>query len=111
MAWRIRRTDLTCLCGSSQRFCGSREMKRVFIFVPFIALVLAGFCCATFAQETWAELGGNREASRSGLTGAGTESRTTAAKSGGADGQGNPMLGDRHPLYRLRASDGVYFTF
>jgi polysaccharide export outer membrane protein len=83
-------------------------MKRFFIFVPFIALVSAGFCCATFAQEIQ---GGKRETFRSGLTGAGTESRITAAKPGGADGQGNPMLGDRHPLYRLRPSDVVDISF
>ncbi len=37
---------------------------------------------------------------------------TTAAKPGGADGLGNPLLGgERHPLYRLRPSDVVEISF
>jgi polysaccharide export outer membrane protein len=39
-------------------------------------------------------------------------SGTTAAKPGGADGLGNPILGgQRHPLYRLRPSDVVEISF
>ncbi|HUA14232.1 MAG TPA: polysaccharide biosynthesis/export family protein [Verrucomicrobiae bacterium] len=35
-----------------------------------------------------------------------------ATKPGGADGLGNPLLGgERHPLYRLQASDVVEITF
>lgn len=45
------------------------------------------------------------------LTGAGSGSRTTAAKPGGADGQGNSVLGGRRPLYRLRPSDVVEISF
>ena len=39
-------------------------------------------------------------------------SSITAAKPGGADGLGNPLLGgQRHPLYRLRPSDVVEISF
>jgi polysaccharide export outer membrane protein len=88
-------------------------MKRAFIFVPFIAVgfLLADFCCAVFAQEVREGLGGEIQASRSDLTGAGSGSRTTAAKPGGADGQGNATLGGRRPLYRLRPSDVVEISF
>ncbi len=34
-----------------------------------------------------------------------------AAKPGRADGQGNSLLGGRHPLYRLKVSDVVEVTF
>ena len=66
-----------------------------------------------FAQQERTELRDDQEASRSGLTGAGTGDRsTTAAKPGKADGLGNPILGgERRPLYRLRPSDVVEITF
>jgi polysaccharide biosynthesis/export protein len=89
-------------------------MKRAFLIVPFIAvaLLLDDFCCAAFAQESRADLGGETKTFGSGLTGAGAESRSTAAKPGGADGQGNPTLGgERRPLYRLRPSDVVEISF
>jgi len=90
-------------------------MKRLFIFVPFIAVALLVFECgpAVFAQGEKTDLSGDKETSRSGFTGAGTGgSRTTAAKPGGADGLGNPLLGgERHPLYRLRPSDVVEISF
>ena len=39
-------------------------------------------------------------------------SSATAAKPGGADGLGNPLLGgERHPLYRLQPSDVVEISF
>ena len=91
------------------------EMKRLFIFVRSIAVVLLVLeCCpAAFAQDEKTDLGGNKETSRSGFTGAGAGgSGTTAAKPGGADGLGNPTLGgERHPLYRLRPSDVVEISF
>src|SRR5271169_6322537 len=81
-------------------------MKVFFIFVRFIAVVLLVLECgpAAFAQGEKTDLSGKQETSRSGFTGAGAGgSRTTAAKPGGADGQGNPILGGvRRPLYRLR---------
>lgn len=89
-------------------------MKRTLILVPLAAALVtfADFCCATFAQEARAGLGGEAKTFNSGLTGAGAESRTTAAKPGGADGQGNSMLGEqRHPLYRLRSSDVIEISF
>ena len=90
-------------------------MKRLFIFVRFIASALLVFeCCSVaFAQAERTDLGGNKETSRSGFTGAGAGgSSTTAAKPGGADGLGNPLLGgERHPLYRLRPSDVVEISF
>ncbi|HEY1679799.1 MAG TPA: polysaccharide biosynthesis/export family protein [Candidatus Sulfotelmatobacter sp.] len=89
-------------------------MNRAFKIVPVAAVLLmfGDFCCATFAQEARAGLGGEVKTFNSGLTGAGAESHTTAAKPGGADGQGNPILGgERHPLYRLRTSDVVEISF
>jgi polysaccharide biosynthesis/export protein len=91
-------------------------MKRLFIIVRFIATAsLALQCClAAFAQEeqnTGSD--GNKQSSRSGLTGAGPGgSETTAAKPGSADGLGSPLLGgERRPLYRLRNSDVVEISF
>src|SRR5438477_8533447 len=90
-------------------------MKVVFIFVRFIALALLVLecCSAAFAQAERTELGGKQEPSRSSFTGAGAgSSSSTAAKPGGADGLGNPLLGgERHPLYRLHPSDVVEVTF
>jgi len=90
-------------------------MKRLSIFVRIMgtALLVVGYCSAAFAQVENADLSGNKETSRSGFTGAGAGgSRTTAAKPGGADGLGNPILGgERHPLYRLRPSDVVEISF
>ena len=66
-----------------------------------------------FAQAERTDQRGDHGVSRSGLTGAGTGDRsTTAAKPGGADGLGNPLLGgERRPLYRLRPSDVVEISF
>ena len=90
-------------------------MKRSLQFVRFVAIALAALlcCAAVFAQEKNTSLGGDKETSRSGLTGAGAgSSSTTAAIAGGADGLGNPLLGgERHPLYRLRRSDVVEISF
>jgi len=77
-------------------------------------MTLLGFACgsAVFAQVTKKDLGGDQQASQTGLTGAGEGgNQLTAAKPGGADGLGNPLLGERRPLYRLRPSDVVDVTF
>lgn len=90
-------------------------MKRVLIVVGCIAtaLMVLQCCSAAFAQADKADLGENKETSRSSFTGAGAGgSSTTAAKPGRADGLGNPLLGgERHPLYRLRPSDVVEISF
>ncbi len=90
-------------------------MKRLFIFVRFIAtaLLVLECCSAAFAQGETTDLSGNKETSPSGFTGTGAGgSRTTAAKPGRADDLGNPLLGGkRHPLYRLRPSDVVEISF
>ena len=90
-------------------------MRRLSIFVRIMgtALLVVGCCSAASAQGENTDLGGDKETSRSGFTGAGAGgSRTTAAKPGGADGLGNPILGgERHPLYRLRPSDVVEISF
>jgi polysaccharide biosynthesis/export protein len=72
-----------------------------------------GGCSAACAQDdAIKKLSGSKEISRSSLTGAGAgASGTTAAETGGADGAGNPSLGGRHPLYRLRPSDVVEISF
>ncbi len=88
-------------------------MKRLFTFVRFTAaafLVLQSGLAA-FAQGE-KSLGGDKETSQSCLTGAGTGSCATAAtKTGKADGLGNPLLGERRPLYRLHPSDAVDVSF
>jgi polysaccharide export outer membrane protein len=90
-------------------------MKRSFIFVRCLASALLALqcCAAVLAQEEKNGLSADKESSRSGLTGASPGSvNTTAARAGGADGQGNPALvGERHPLYRLRPSDVVEISF
>jgi polysaccharide export outer membrane protein len=90
-------------------------MKSVLIFVRFITalLLVFEFCSAAFAQGERAASGGKSEISQSNLTGIGSgDSGTKAAKAGGVDGLGNPLLGgERHPLYRLRPSDVVEVSF
>ena len=78
-----------------------------------VVLLVLECCSATFAQGEKTDLSGNKETSRSGFTGAGAGgSSITAAKAGGADGLGNPILGgERHPLYRLHPSDVVEISF
>ena len=90
-------------------------MKRVFIVVRFIELVILVVSCssAVFAQGEKENLSGDRSASQPGLTGAGVGGNSsTAAKPGRADGLGNPLLGGEcRPLYRLRPSDVVEVSF
>ena len=90
-------------------------MKRLFIFVRFIATAFLLLECGSpvFAQGEKINLGGDKQAFQSGLTGAGAGgSQSTAVNPGGADGQGNSLLGgSRRPLYRLRPSDVVEVTF
>lgn len=89
-------------------------MKYLSIIVRFVqVLVLIAFCTAGHAQGGKYSLGGSVEASPTGLTGAGERGiDLTAAKPGGADGLGNPLLGGEcRPLYRLRRSDVVEVTF
>jgi polysaccharide biosynthesis/export protein len=79
-----------------------------------MALLVLAFSSAVFAQaRANPNLSESQETSRSSLTGAGAGgSSTTAAKPGGADGLGSPVLGgERHPLYRLRPSDVVEISF
>jgi polysaccharide biosynthesis/export protein len=78
-----------------------------------VALLVFGSVSAAVAQAEKNGPGEDMSTFRSGLTGAGAESsRATAAKTGGADGLGNPLLGGEHrPLYRLRPSDIVEVTF
>src|SRR5215469_10188766 len=90
-------------------------MKRVFIFVRFIAsaLLIFGCCSAASAQEAQKDLSGGTEISRASLTGAGAGvGGKTAAKPGRAGDLGNPSLGgESRPLYRLRPSDVVEISF
>lgn len=87
-------------------------MKRLFIIVRFIEIVLVILSCgsAVFAQGE--NLGSDGKASQSGLTGAGEGGNSsTAATTGRADGLGNSLLGGCRPLYRLHPSDVVEVTF
>ena len=87
-------------------------MKRLITAKLVVAALLAVPCCsAVSAQERGT--GGDKESSRSGLTGAETGSNdATAAKPGRVDGLGNPLLGgERRPLYRLAPGDVLAITF
>src|SRR5712692_11855589 len=91
-------------------------MTRSFIIVrrTLLALLVLHCSLAAPAQESQNKnSGGDKESSQSGLTGAGAgDGEPMAAKSGRADGLGNPLLGgERRPLYRLRPSDVLQVTF
>src|SRR5258708_20697723 len=82
--------------------------------VAVMGMLLLQLCVAAFAQEEKQNLGVNTKSSPTGQTGAGAESTgMAAAKSGKADGTGNPRLGgERRPPYRLNRSGvgGLSFT-
>jgi polysaccharide export outer membrane protein len=90
-------------------------MKRVFIVgaAAAIAILALAVCPLTLAQAELNDRVRDTQASRSGLTGAGTgEGSTTAKQPAGAGDLGNPLLGGmRHPLYRLQPSDVVEVSF
>jgi polysaccharide export outer membrane protein len=90
-------------------------MKRTNLANVAVAGLLAvQLCVAVFAQEQPKGENLGPPASAAGLiTGAGSGGTgKTAAKSGTADGMGNPSLGgERRPLYRLRRSDVVTVSF
>src|SRR5258708_21238600 len=81
--------------------------------VAVMGMLLLQLCVAAFAQEEKQNLGVNTKSSPTGQTGAGTGSTgMAAAKSGKADGTGNPRLGgERRPPYRLNRSDVVALSF
>lgn len=91
---------------AKQHFFGSMQCIA-------LAVIVSQCCSAAFAQEQIRpDPGENQQTSQSSLTGAGAGGTLTAAKPGGADGLGNPLLGgERHPLYRLRPSDVVDVSF
>jgi polysaccharide export outer membrane protein len=88
-------------------------MKGPLIIGRFILIAATlHFCSAASAQDR-KDLSASPMTFQSGLTGTRTEGDDlTAAKPGGADGLGNPLLGgERRPLYRLRPSDVVEISF
>lgn len=90
-------------------------MKRSLIVgaVAAIVFLVSEVCPLALAQAEKNDRGGNTQASRSGLTGAGAgDGSTTAKQPGGPGDLGNPLLGGmRHPLYRLQSSDVVELSF
>lgn len=83
-----------------------------FVRIMLIAFAVLQVCGTGFTQLGKRKTGEANDVSRSGLTGAGAGSSITAAKLGGADGQGNSLLGgNRRPLYRLQPSDVVEISF
>jgi polysaccharide biosynthesis/export protein len=89
-----------------------REMKSLFRELHIIALLISLCGSIAFCQEKPGSLDESNGPSGSSLTGAGAGGKvTTAATPGKADGEGNLKLGERHPLYRLRASDVVDVSF
>jgi polysaccharide biosynthesis/export protein len=90
-------------------------MKRCLGFfrrVVEVVLVLQ-LCLAAFAQErTVRSFDAETRSSQASSTGAGAEETVKlAAKPGGTDGLGNPVLGERRPLYRLCRSDELDVSF
>jgi len=80
--------------------------------VAVMSVLLAQLCVAAFAQDGKQSMGAITQPSQTSQTGAGTGSAgMAAAKSGEADGTGNPRFGGRRPLYRLTHSDVVALTF
>jgi len=81
--------------------------------VAVASLLAVQLCVAVFAREQPQGESPGPATSSAGQTGAGSgKTATTAAKSGTADGMGNPQLGgERRPLYRLRRSDVVTVSF
>jgi polysaccharide export outer membrane protein len=83
--------------------------------VAVMGVLLLQVCVAAFAQEEKKkqDLGASPQSPPTGQTGAGTgNTGMAAAKSGQADGTGNPRLGgERRPLYRLHHSDVVALSF
>jgi len=99
------------------RFVSGLFVRRLFVRRLFVRILVAAVLVlecgsAVFAQEK-PDPGEIKETSQSGFTGAGAGGNgKAAAKPGGADGLGNPLLGgERHPLYRLRPSDAVEISF
>jgi len=91
---------------------------NAYVFSTRVALMgalLLQLCVAAFpqAEKNLQNLGATKESSPTGQTGAGTGStEVVAAKSGQADGMGNPRLGGgRRPLYRLNHSDVLALSF
>jgi polysaccharide export outer membrane protein len=88
-------------------------MKCIRLFrIVVIVIVVTQLGSAALAQGE-NHSGADKQTSPSGLTGPGEGGSTlSAAKTGGADGLGNPSLGGgRHSLYRLHPSDVVDLTF
>jgi polysaccharide biosynthesis/export protein len=84
------------------------------IKIARIILFALQICVAAFAQEKppKQDPGTAVLSSLAGQTGANRQiSETAAAKSGQADGTGNPQLGGRRPLYRLIRSDVIAMSF
>lgn len=93
---------------------GFRRMTSLGHSERFLAVgfLLFQLCAAAVAQEQKTNLGPAIQSSPTSQTGAGTESAgVVAAKSGQADGTGNPRLGGRRPLYRLNRSDVLTLSF
>lgn len=88
-------------------------MKHIRLFrVVLFAITLTVFGSAALAQGD-NHSSADKQTSPAGLTGpAGGGSTLSAAKTGRADGLGNPLLGGgRHSLYRLHPSDVVAVSF
>jgi polysaccharide export outer membrane protein len=83
--------------------------------VAAMGVLLLQLCVAAFPQEETGvqDLGAIKQSSPTSQTGAGMGSTgMAAAKSGQADGMGNPRLGGgRRPLYRLNHSDVLALSF
>jgi polysaccharide biosynthesis/export protein len=89
-------------------------MKHVVTGIELVAIAWLSLqiCSAAFAQGQNFDPARGNGTSRSSLTGADSGGGLTAANAGRADELGNPLLGgERHPLYRLRASDVVEISF
>lgn len=92
---------------------GANAMKRSdsWTRLAVLEIFIVALCAVGFAQEKEIDPAVDTQSSQSRLTGAGVGEKSTAAKPGRADGQGNSLLGGRRPLYRLKPSDVLEVTF
>lgn len=116
-----RQSSVKILCepglnDTSRSQSGTRRMIPYGKNIRLAGFILSALqvCVAAFAQEKTPkqDLGPAVLSSPAGQTGTGSENTATAAaKSGQADGTGNPRLDGSRPLYRLTRSDVVAVSF
>lgn len=87
-------------------------MKSIANLILVLGLLVFIFSVDSSASQDATAQDSSKQMSQSGQNDAVVKTTAaTAAAVGQADGTGNPMLGGRHPLYRLNRSDVVTLSF